>query len=293
MASILIDELPLTDQDPNYKGWIGGVSCPSPYHDDNNPSASMNLEKGLVYCHACGVTSIVREYYDKLMEYEKKEVEKNILGDGNMAEAEPSPMPENKGGRRWQLPDWWFERGFTKEMADKYDIFCTNGFNICIPIRDINWEYAGYIIKQHDNVPKYLYGIGSKVGSNLFGFNFIEHNKRIIIVEGILDTIWLQCHGYPAVGMFGCTLSDEQVEIIDKHDFSEIYLMPDNDEVGRQIGLESMKEKLGNKVLNYYEIEYPEHYKDPQDIPGSDLSNIIQYAGGFNLYEPTGEKNGK
>lgn len=278
MATVLIDELPLTSQDPNYKGWVGGVQCPSPYHDDKKPSASMNVEKGLVYCHACGTTSIVKEYYSKILEEDNINAERKIIGEHNNVEnSDLEELPNRLDDRFWMLPDWWFERGFNKISAEHFNVYCINGHDICVPIYDFKNNYAGYVIRKHSGSPKYLYGAGSKVGSVLFGIDKINQTNRIIIVEGVLDAIWLKSHGYPALAMFGCSLSNEQINLLESLRFSEIYLMPDNDEVGREIGLKSMKEKLGERFLNYYEIDYPGKYKDPQDIPGSELPDIILY----------------
>lgn len=35
------------------------IRCPFPDHDDRRASASLNLGKGLVYCHGCGATGDV------------------------------------------------------------------------------------------------------------------------------------------------------------------------------------------------------------------------------------------
>lgn len=42
--------------DNGWGGWSGWTPTMCPFHDDRNPSASVNVEKGRFNCHGCGVS---------------------------------------------------------------------------------------------------------------------------------------------------------------------------------------------------------------------------------------------
>ena len=43
----------------------GEGTCCCPFHDDRNPSCSINIEKGVFFCHACGEKGTLRKLFER------------------------------------------------------------------------------------------------------------------------------------------------------------------------------------------------------------------------------------
>jgi hypothetical protein len=162
------------------------IRCPNPGHTDAEPSANVNLERGLWHCKACnasgGPIDLLMQrgasYKEALTEIgrlagmEPPSSAKHTNGAaGTPSPAAPSSVTKSKlteanvkawhetGLRNVELQRWFHEhRGFTDETIATYELGW-DGTRVTIPVRDT----AGHLI----NVRRYMRNASSEQGKML------------------------------------------------------------------------------------------------------------------------------
>lgn len=261
-----------------------------PLHSDRNPSFSMNLQSGLWKCHArCGGGNF-EQLVSRVLNCSHQEAVYWINNNGARSSADQllnqlgselfkAPNGESQTNQGWMayylsltdqiMPYWFLNRGFTWKTINhwkiKYDPVMDS---ITVPIF---WhgEMIGIVTRNtKPGWPKYENNKDLPKAKMLFGE--ISNNKTdIIIVEGLLDTIWLWQCGFNAGGILGDSLSAAQAEILRGYRFGEVILGLDNDEAGRVGRIEAVKLlfKAGWMLPQITVMKYPNepYKKDAQD----------------------------
>lgn len=138
---------------------------------------------------------------------------------------------------------------------------------------------AKYHIYNHFNAKKYFYPL------NLFR----PINDTIIVVEGLLDAIWLHKNGYTnALSIISAEISKEQLRKIKLLWANKIILCLDNDTAGQR-GCERLYKFLKNDFL-FQQVTLPDGKKDIQECTKEELdlmfSNLVNYPKReFKMYE--------
>ena len=199
------------------------ISCP--FHDDRRVSCSLNLDLGLWICFAgCGQGSLkgfIFKLSGKSWEELSYELDDNLdiqsteldsvfleqeLEDGyrEVGYEEPENLMEVPNNH------WIYDRGFTKQLVLEWDCKVNQYLDFMIPAKNADNEVLGWISRRLQAIPKYLFSRGFKKSQTLFGINHIKEEQELYIVEGALDCMWLQQHGYASVGVLGANLSKKQ-----------------------------------------------------------------------------------
>lgn len=260
------------------------VRCP--LHDDRNPSLSLNILKGVWYCHSgCGsgrLTDFVRKYYDTPLMQLSGQTDNfdALLLDTVLAEPlsyeELLPivqMPFKIG----EYPSWIFERDFTVESLQKWECGISAERSLVIPIKDIDKRLVGWVCRRIDGrSPKYVYSAGLETSKIVFGLYNIKRDPPFLCVtEGPLDTIWLDQCGFSSVALLGCNLSVVQQALIDRCMTGEVVLCLDSDIAGQ-----AATEKLFSRLKKHHVvtcIALPKGVKDVQEVRNLDyLTEIIK-----------------
>ena len=200
--------------------------------------------------------------------FDKKEVEEEEL--------QELEFPYEIG---W-VPDWIFERDFTKETLRKWECAMDEDSNLVIPIRTKDKIIRGWVTRRLYMTPKYLYSTGLKCSKLLFGENHITKSDFICITEGMLDTMWLDQNGFPSVAIFGASLSKTQEELLLNLPTKELVLCLDGDQAGKN-ATEKCLTRLSNRCI-VSTIQIPERYKDVQDI--RDKEELMKVIKNRNLW---------
>ena len=163
----------------------------------------------------------------------------------------------------------WLKEGISEEMMELFEIkFYNRTQQIIIPIRDINDVFVGAHVRntnpdatQKYDVLRLLDGTEYKFPTNevLYGLNYhrydIESSKKVILCEAPKSV--MQAPNYPVVGMFGMTLSQQQLilllKLLDIEDGSDEAIKNikiDNMELNtiEKITLEEYAARLGKKL---------------------------------------------
>lgn len=96
--------------------------------------------------------------------------------------------------------------------------------------------------------------------------------KQAIITEGPFDCLTAYTYGYPACATLG-TISDFQIEQINKSPLTVLYAMFDNDEAGRKF-FNKLQSKLTKRIV-LINVQIPDGKKDINDLSYEEFTNLI------------------
>lgn len=269
-----------------------------PLHNDTHPSFSMRASSGRWICHSgCGqgeftrlVELILGCSYQTAREWVKengKQVAVEALSrEINQMLEQGLNKEEAKPVQNWPryyesldpklMPIWFLKRGLTwntiQHWAIRYDAVqdC-----VVFPVRSEE-GIQGIILRNAVKMPKYQ-NIGFEKSKLLF-WERKPNDNVLILVEGVLDAVWLWQLGYNAASLLGHDLSRQQVQIIQKHRYGEVCLGLDNDEVGRKGTIAAVEQlrKSGYLLPQLSFLKYPPNRKDSQECTTEELEEAYQ-----------------
>ena len=266
-ASLLLDagiDVPLERDQFN-------ISCP--FHIDELPSCSINVTIGKWICFAgCGQGSLVtllskftgqgieniqRDIANNAVEFDFDFFENEFPSEDELSEVE---YP----GNRQIVPEWIFDRGFSRKTLKDWDCGMNEYGDLIIPVYDAKQRLVGWMERRIDATPKYMYSKGLRKSQLLFGEHKIQSTQTICITEGALDTMWLNQNGYTSVALLGASFSYEQQDRLKALRPEEIVLCLDNDDAG-QTAINKINSCMRDSCVVSW-IELPERVKDVQEI---------------------------
>ena len=168
------------------------ISCP--FHVDELPSCSINVSLGKWICFAgCGQGSLVtllskftgqgieniqRDIANNAVEFDFDFFENEFPSEDELSEVE---YP----GKRRMVPEWIFDRGFSRETLKAWDCGMNKYGDLIIPVYDAKPRLVGWIERRINAVPKYLYSKGLRKSKLLFG------DDKFDVIAGIGTTMEL------------------------------------------------------------------------------------------------------
>ena len=163
---------------------------------------------------------------------------------------------------------YFINRGFSAEILDEFDVGLSVKKNgpmykrVVVPIYDEDYNYVSYVGRAtSDNVnPKWLFPQGFKKQNILYGLNiakdYIEQTTSVILVEGQGDVWRLHEANYKnSVGLFGVSLTDDQLLLLEGSGALNVIVLTDSDEAGEKAYHQIMK-KCGRR-FNYFRPTIP------------------------------------
>lgn len=191
--------------------------------------------------------------------------------------------------------EYMLDRGFREDILDKWQIgYDSYTDRITIPIRNEIGTLVGFKGRQYkDNpaYPRYLI-LGDSVGkpahygfdrymksAYVFGLNIIPEDRHFnkydapILVEGELNVIAMDQHGYYALGIAGSEFSDLQAQLIIRI-YNKITIYFDNDEAGRK-GTRRVVEMLSPHMNVNVIVDAP---GDAAQLPTNEINKLIADA---------------
>lgn len=236
------------------------LRCYCPFHDDDNPSLSINISKNKAYCFAGCYSGSFTGLCVRLNGCYPKTPDEVLFFEQHSGDKSYSLHTISYD---WQQEDneYLHNRGFTDETIRQWKIYY-NAFELAIPVEDIHGEIVGFVYRTLANEePKYMHpGLDKK--SILFNLHNVK-GSMVRITEGPLDCIWMyQCGFTDIVSTLG-TVTDEQIELLSR--FKQVDCYMDNDEAGmkatRRIGYALTRRKIPVNVA-----ALPEGIKDVQEL---------------------------
>lgn len=167
------------------------------------------------------------------------------------------------------------KRKITREICEKFKVkydsynrtvvfpvYDEKGNLVMLPTRAIDYK----VFHLDKNIEKPVYCLNEIIKNNI---------NTVIITEGPFDTLTGWTYGKPTIGTLG-TISDHQIESINKSCITTIFTMFDNDTAGRRF-TEILKHKLNKRIL-VYEVKIPDGKKDLNDLTKEEFDNCLKLA---------------
>jgi len=124
---------------------------------------------------------------------------------------------------------------------------------------------------------KYRYSAGLHKGEGLIGFSSARGSERIILLEGVLDALYLNFRGFKSVAVGGTDLSATQLQALQLAGCKELLLAMDMDEPGQK-ATEKIIKNLSSSSLRAYVVSLPEDFKDADELIREKGSEAFQQA---------------
>lgn len=264
-----------------------------PFHADDNPSLSIDLNKKLAHCFA-GCTE---QFHGKLIDLIAKDqrIPLNVafrryisgnwyeMAEDKVKKSSVQPFFHLSNGEvKWlpgesnkYLPNRGFSRGTIRYWNMQYS---SEIRHIRIPVFSQGGELVCYSYRTIDDlVPKYLHPGFPKSAGMLFGENEFDNGfigDPIFLFEGQLNAIWAWQNGFTHVLAFLGTPHKSQIDRMFK--FGKNFIMCfDNDKAG-----ESASSLVGKEINSRGGvaciIDIPKGVKDVQDLKSEELKNIMR-----------------
>jgi len=282
------------------------------FHGERTPSMGVNFKKGVFHCFSCEVTGNIAKLEKALFEgdigieedFEEDETVEMLrltarlekrLKDVNIKSSRlmirvlinSSFKDFSSVKRHTEYTHYLLGRKINPESWKKWDIRCGEWRGvkrILIPMYD---EYKRLIAVygraiSDDKVIRIRKTKDADVGKILFGLEHLKRKRKVVLVEGEIDAIYLQQCGVPAISLGTKRPTEIQLMKMAKY-FSKVILSLDGDVPER-----TFKDKKGNKIVGVLEIvknirEYvntdviklPDK-KDPNDLTNGEVSKIYE-----------------
>ena len=182
--------------------------------------------------------------------------------------------------------EYFKARGINEAALRNHAItFCTSGFyknRAIIPIQDENGRLVSFEARDITGMAeqKVLYPKGSNVNNTLYNLYKTREKKNIIIVEGMMDAIYLTQRGFDVVSTYNATVSERQEELLSRY-FRRVYFAYDGDKAGRAGAI-----KYGPLLdlhLSVYIITLPAG-KDPDELTKQEFTELYRKAEHIDTY---------
>ena len=156
-------------------------------------------------------------------------------------------------------------RGISAEVAAMFNVGCRDGA-LSIPWKDARGEIITVKYRSLDSKKFWYMADGADITGELFGIHHVynSHDSRIYIVESEIDVMYLYTLGYTAVALGNKAMNEARAELLRKAPFTELVIIPDNDEAGRYAAESILKFMSSYKPV--YIAEIPDGYKDINDL---------------------------
>lgn len=251
--------------DPDYAG-NRLAHCPHPDHEDRNPSASVNLVKGVWFCQSCNEGGSTAAF---LWNFEGDWSDEPIVGEGatggfEMTKAERAQQRRERRNRQMPVPsrlkiggwngyllshpeqlEYLEARGISTETVREYRL----GYDTdprdpkyTIPVFDADGETPLNVrFNRPGHADKKYSGVTGHNEARLFPLpQFLQTGSdEVVITEGEWDCLLLRQHGFNALTMTSGVgglerWKSEWNDVLIERGIATVYLVPDCDGEGKR-----------------------------------------------------------
>lgn len=272
-----------------------------PVHGESTPSMGLRVEDTMCHCFSCHwsgniqwllfktcpdefksvyeVERWIKETYQVDLRKHNLDFSKNLRRYEDMTEECEEEEKQHELPRHFLSPfksgketyKYYFDRGFNKKDLVYFNVGRDlENETVTIPVYNPDSTLCGVIGRYIDpNRPKNArYRVYEfPKGKITYPIDKLEiKDDTLILVEGILDAMWLHKHNYTnAQSILGNGLTYEQAELLkSRYKFETVVLAFDNDS-GGDTAINIAKKRLGDSYT-YKLVTYPENVKDVQEM---------------------------
>lgn len=203
-----------------------------PVHGDNNPSASVNVLKGVWICYSCGAKgtldsvitdpNVAMDALDELVKSMAEELDPVYYTESWLNQFDSGPVHA-----------YWISRfGYAAVKHFRLGFDPGRGA-VTYPLRSPGGRVLGVVRRRldHDGGPKYLYPPGVNVSDLLFNYS-ADARPVVYLVEGALDAVACWEAGVEAFAVYGARISERQLALLDRTGALDVVCVFDQDEAG-------------------------------------------------------------
>jgi len=265
--------------------------CTCPFHKDNTPSLSANLEKGYWKCFSCGdhgtINGLAKKAVGKsAFKILNKEFSSNteFITIVNRAQT-PEDLKKTPDvhirldGAMSRLTSeclmYLKNRGITVDVAKSFHMsYFDRGFingtpfnkRLLVPVyeKGMLLSYEGRDITGQSK-KKVLYPSGSSVNT-LYDIDNLDRNEPLYLVEGLMDLAVLRAESFfkNSSSLFGSSPTRRKASLLSE--FKHIVWIPDNDDAGVQ-SVMKYSEMIDSTQTRISILPVPSFSKDVGDLP--------------------------
>lgn len=283
-------------------------SCP--FHKDDNPSFGMNIRTGAYNCFSCGSSGnlitlvcsiknigikqsiyylynfagIKRDIFIISSKIVYRQLKKIVKRKHDIVRKEVVStiihMPISICNDFIPGVLYLKKRGISEVTFKRHDIvFCIGGFyrnRIIIPIVD---EYNKFVSFEARDITgfaekKVLYPKGTRVSDTIYNLYNAKEKKEVIIVEGIMDTLYLEERGFNVISLYGVNMSVMQEELLSKY-FNKIFIAFDGDHEGYRAMIKQARRLSLHQFVYIIKLD---KNKDPDSYTGEEFNKLKNNA---------------
>ncbi len=263
-----------------------------PLHHDRKPSFSMNARTGMWTCFVnCGAGNFP-QLVMKVQGITLARAYDWMLHNSAIVPIAPPKLTEEvEDDMRWLdhwnrtdrklMPQWWFDRGFTWETAERFDMhWDDNTKQLIFPyyvMIEGDRQLLGTVTRNFERGPKYQNS--PKLPRSKYLYGLAQHaGPLILICEGPTDAIWLKENGFPAAALLGLNMSAEHIILL--NGFTEICLALDQDidNQGQEATakIEARLRNSGRLMTQLTSLQLPEGRKDVGECAPQELEEAVK-----------------
>ena len=244
------------------------VFCP--FHNDNDPSMSINLEKEVWQCFgACHTGGTVTQLAAQRLEVSNKEARQILTTAGIVSNTEhliprgcrkpppydPNPHPPFDKSLPKGIPILQPYRNLQPKLLHKFGIYyCTDDTyfdgdfdennepkttkrhnrRVIIPIHNELGQLAGFQARATEewHKPKYLFSHGTQAARLLYNYHQVSQYEYLYVVEGVFGALHFISFNIPnVVALMGSNLARKKQELLANH---KLIICLDNDDAGNR-----------------------------------------------------------
>ncbi len=241
-----------------------------------------NFFKTLDYmCEFCGqkVGNLTINQHD-LEKHKYLKLDKNV---NRKITSSESIITRSEFQKLVEVPcEYYLKRGFSETILKKYDVGLMKTGEMqnraVFPIYNEKYTHlVGLVGRDVDDGPKKWYN-NFRSGSYLFNYwfaqPFIKKCGIAILVEGQGDCLKLEENNIKiSLGLFGSSLSDEQMIILERSNIQHLVVLTDNDEAG-----DECRKQVREQCGRLYKLHFPNYEsKDVGEMNQKEVESIRSY----------------
>lgn len=169
------------------------------------------------------------------------------------------------------------DRGITEEVHRLFQIgYDKENKAVMIPWHNSRGEIINMKFRSIRQKRFWYHPEGQRIKQYVYGLHIIIRRgiTRVFCTESETDALYLWSQGIPAIAFGGANMSEAQKKLILNSPIEELVVATDNDAVGKKFAERLEKELGGYIVLSRF--NFPEKYKDVNDIPSKEIITMVQ-----------------
>lgn len=260
-----------------------------PFHNNNRtPAGEVNKESGMFFCFSCRKSADLcelvmhssgRSYFESARFIKSKDqaidleqqINQQLYSKPEFVQFDELVLKRlyNNLLSSERAKDYFKYRKINTSSWAKFSLgYSEKQDMVTVPVYSPDSMAIGFVGRSIEG-KEFKNSPGLPKSKTLFNLNNVKLSSKVYVVESSFDAIRLDQVGLPAVATLGATVSNAQIDLLQKY-FNDIIIIADNDEAGSSMK-DRIIEKLGSRVSV---IQLNNKYKDIGDMDDDSIKEL-------------------